>query len=116
MQNRFHSLPLEIQRHVYELDPTYRELFDAVVVEMKRLLSTNEELEFKKKYQRFFGCDTYAHVGGPTSYDTYRVASISMYGDWSTNSIEFPARKVFMYMQLMIPGFGVPPNFYDRHP
>lgn len=98
--NQFERLPLEIQQYVLEFDPTHREKFDRVVNEMKTLLSTLQELEFKPKYQKFFGQASYAHVTCATYGGNYRLASVEMQNDYFSNSIEFTAQKVLLYMKL----------------
>jgi len=103
MKNPFYGLPTALQSLIYTMDPTYRQQFDQVVMEMNRLLSTYEELQFKSRYRRFFGSHKYAHMGGPTGIGHYRVATIGVQGPWRSNSIDFRAYRVLMYMQLVKP-------------
>jgi hypothetical protein len=102
--NRFDMLPPELQIYVYGFDRTYRDAFDKCINEMKQMLRLRVTLKFKKRYQKFFGKASYAHVHSGTALTTdhghYRVANIQVLYDLYSNSIMLSAWKLLLFMKI----------------
>lgn len=99
--NRLDRLPPELHQQVFEFDPTYSEIFARVLNEIKFLLSQLQELQFKSKYEKFFGRGVcYAHSSRMTYLEQFRVTSIRMCHDYHSNSIALWAYQVLLFMKL----------------
>ena len=51
--------PPEIQEIIWSYDPTYREKFKGVIIQIDKTVSFDTILMFKKKHQKIFGIGDY---------------------------------------------------------
>jgi hypothetical protein len=103
------TLPNVIQQIIFEYDDTYRKKFNGLIWGIKKMFEPEYPLQFKKKYQKFFGyIGSYAIVH-QTYRDDIRISSIQPEYDGGCNSVLYRPHKILLFMEES----DNRENFYD---
>jgi len=98
LENTVKLLPNGVKQIINEfLQHKHRKSYDETISYIQLMLTKNQEMEFKKPYQKFFGINRYS-IYGKTHLDHYRIGSIEpqYYG---SNSILFRPHKILLWMR-----------------
>jgi hypothetical protein len=102
-RRRIRDLPTDLQRVVYSLDNTYREIFRRVIDQIKQTLSTipRLELQFRPKFRLLFGSRHFALLY-KTIHDEWRVSAICPDYDRQNSSVLLHASAILLYLRPVI--------------